>query len=585
MKSAIKHTSHSNYAFPIDEDKLKLRIEAAKDDLKNVRVIYGPRYVFDDSEPYQQKKMELKASDQYTDYFVTTITLDDPRFRYHFLLDDGQEKYWFNEKGFFKNRPRGYESGFFQYSAITPDDLIDKPDWLDDAVVYQIFPERFKNSNPDLDPDDKDIWGKIPKRDSFYGGDLQGIIDKLDYIENLGVNTIYLTPIFKSPTNHKYNIDDYMKVDPHFGDIELAKELISKCHKRNIRVILDGVFNHSGYDFFAFKDLREKGKNSDYKDWFLYDSLPLKTEPPVNYQTFARNIPTLPKLNTANQEVQDYLLKVVRFWMEELNIDGWRLDVADEVDSSFWRRFRKTVKQINPEAYILGEVWHSGLKWLQGNQFDGTMNYTFATAVTEFFGKKTIGPTEFHGRLIRNMMNYKSQIYKSMLNLIDSHDTPRLLHYCQDNKEAMKLSVLFQMTYLGIPMILYGDELGLTGGEEPDSRRCMPWSRLEELKKSDLFNHYQKLIKIRKELSPLRNGSFQSLYVDEARNIYGFSRINDDKRVEVLINNSPVSRQVRLVGDKINKKVLNDKITGKTHNLTNNSFVLNLKPYQGKIMI
>ncbi|MGM0411624.1 MAG: glycoside hydrolase family 13 protein, partial [Bacillota bacterium] len=496
IKSAITHNSYSNYAFPVSKNKLKLRLKTAKNDLEEVKVIYGNRFVFDNSEPKKIKEMKLKASSLDNDFYECIIELKDPRFRYHFLLNDGENSYWFNEKGFFKNRPRGYKSGFFQYSLINEDDLINQPDWLDEAIVYQIFPERFKNGDSSLNPDNLEEWGNIPKRDSFFGGDLKGIYEKLDYIEELGVNVIYLTPIFQSPTNHKYNIDDYLKVDKAFGDEKLFEKLVNKAHQKGIKVILDAVFNHSGYNFFAFEDLRKKGKESKYKDWYIYDSLPLKTKDPVNYETFARNIPELPKLNTKNKEVQDYLLEITEYWTKNFDIDGWRLDVADEVAPSFWPRFRKKVKSINKNAYIIGEVWHSGKKWLQGKQFDSIMNYAFTEAVIDFIAKNKIGPEEFNSRLSINRMNYKEVISNSLLNLLDSHDTARFLHYCNGNKEKLKLAVVFQMTYIGVPMVLYGDELGLTGGDDPDNRRCMPWNNNE---KADyqLKEFYNQIIKIR----------------------------------------------------------------------------------------
>ncbi len=579
IKSAIEHKSYSNFAFPIDENTLKLRIKAAKNDLKSVKVIYGTRFVFDGREPLKVKEMKLKTSSEVNDFFETTIELEDPRFRYHFLLDDGENKRWYNEKGFSKNRPRGGKSGFFQYSLISNDDLLDRPDWLDEAVVYQIFPERFNNGNSDLDPANLKNWGDLPKRDSFFGGDLQGIYDKLDYLKDLGVNTIYLTPIFESLSNHKYNIDDYLKIDEHFGDEEIFEKLVNKAHDKDMKIILDAVFNHSGFNFFAFEDLRKRGENSKYKDWYIYDSLPLQTEIPVNYETFARNIPNLPKLDTANKEVQDYLLKVTEYWMKNFDIDGWRLDVADEVDSSFWRRFRKKVKSLDKDAYIIGEVWHSGMKWLQGNQFDAIMNYSFTEAVIDFIAKDKIGPSEFDNRLALNRMNYREDITNSLLNLLDSHDTPRILRHCNEDKDKMKLAVLFQMTYPGVPMVLYGDELGLTGGDDPDSRRCMPWD--DDKADYDLRAYYKKLIKIRKNNKILQKGEFESFVINEAKNIYSFKRKLEDREVIVIINNNPEKREICLRSQ--NKNYI-DLLTNKNYKNNDEKIKLVMKPYQGMIL-
>ena len=579
IKSAIEHKSYSNYAFPIDENTLKIRLKAAKNDLESVKVIYGTRFVFDGREPLKIKEMKLKTSSKVNDFFETTIKLEDPRFRYHFLLDDGENKSWYNEKGFSKNRPRGGKSGFFQYSLITEDDLLDRPEWLDEAVVYQIFPERFNNGNDELDPDNLKKWGELPKRDSFFGGDLQGIYEKLDYLEDLGVNTIYLTPIFESLSNHKYNIDDYLKIDEHFGDEEIFEKLVNKAHDKDMKIILDAVFNHSGFNFFAFEDLRKNGKDSKYKNWYIYDSLPLQTEIPVNYETFARNIPNLPKLNTANKEVQDYLLKVTEYWMKNFDIDGWRLDVADEVDPSFWRRFRKKVKSLDKDAYIIGEVWHSGMKWLQGNQFDAIMNYSFTEAVIDFIARDKIGPSEFDNRLTINRMNYREDIANSLLNLLDSHDTPRILRHCNEDKNKMKLAVLIQMTYPGVPMILYGDELGLTGGDDPDSRRCMPWNN--DQADYNLRDFYKSLIKIRKNNEILQKGDFETFVIEEAKNIYSFKRILDSEEIIVIINNNPEKREFSFQSQK-NKFV--DLLTNKEYKENKEKIKLNLNPYQGVIL-
>ena len=579
IKSAIEHKSYSNYAFPIDENTLKIRLKAAKNDLESVKIIYGTRFVFDGREPLKTKEMKLKTSSKVNDFFETTIELEDPRFRYHFLLDDGENKSWYNEKGFSKNRPRGGKSGFFQYSLITEDDLLDRPEWLDEAVVYQIFPERFNNGNDELDPDNLKKWGELPKRDSFFGGDLQGIYEKLDYLEDLGINTIYLTPIFESLSNHKYNIDDYLKIDEHFGDEEIFEKLVNKAHDKDMKIILDAVFNHSGFNFFAFEDLRKNGEDSKYKNWYIYDSLPLQTEIPVNYETFARNIPNLPKLNTANKEVQDYLLKVTEYWMKNFDIDGWRLDVADEVDPSFWRRFRKKVKSLDKDAYIIGEVWHSGMKWLQGNQFDAIMNYSFTEAVIDFIARDKIGPSEFDNRLTINRMNYREDIANSLLNLLDSHDTPRILRHCNEDKNKMKLAVLIQMTYPGVPMILYGDELGLTGGDDPDSRRCMPWNNNQA--DYNLRDFYKSLIKIRKNNEILQKGDFETFVIEEAKNIYSFKRILDSEEIIVIINNNPEKREFSFQSQK-NKFV--DLLTNKEYKENKEKIKLNLNPYQGLIL-
>lgn len=580
-KAAIMHRAGGKFAFPVNENTLMVRLKAARDDLKSVKIIYGSRYPENGFDPGLKKELKKVASDEENDYFATTISLKDSRFRYHFYLNDGKNGCWYNEKGFFRFKPKGFEAGYFQYPFINESEIFKAPEWVQDSIFYQIFPDRFYNGNKNNDPSSLSPWGEKPASDSFFGGDLEGIIKKLDYIQNFGVNAIYLTPIFKSPSNHKYNIDDYYQIDPHFGDLNTAKRLVNEAHKRGIKIVLDAVFNHSGYDFFAFKDVRERGENSPYKNWFYLESLPVKTDPPVNYKTFANDIVNMPKLRTDNNEVKEYFLEVVRYWTEELDIDGWRLDVANEIDHQFWREFRQVVKEIKPDAYIVGEIWHNSEDWLQGDQFDAVMNYPLAEAILDFFARKKIGPETFSNRLSKIWMSYQDRVSYAMLNLINSHDTPRLLHYFNGNKEAMKLALLFQMTYPGVPMIYYGDEIGLTGGNDPDCRRCMIWERAKQDIK--LFNYYKKIIGLRRKLVSLRRGSFKPVIIDDTSNVFGYKRTYKNEEVIVIINNNPWGEEIEMEV-KPNYLSMVDMLSKEKYYIKGNKLHIKLYPYQGVIL-
>ena len=578
-KAAVYHESIDNLSYPLDDNSLRVRLVTDKNDLNKVKIIYGPKFDFY-KDPVYSKEMEVVGSDQKHDYYSVKIHLEDPRFRYHFLLEDYQgNKYWYNEKGFFENRPRGHEAGFFQYPIITDFEKFARPEWLEKAVIYQIFPDRFNNGNPDLDPDQKLTWGDPPDHYSLFGGDLAGIIEKLDYLKELGINAIYLTPIFESDSNHKYNIADYYKIDSNFGDLQKAKELVKKAHDRNIKVILDAVFNHCDINFFAFQDLIKYGEKSKYKDWFFYDELPIKTEKPINYVTFATQVKSMPKLNTGNQEVQDYLLNVVKYWMEELDIDGWRLDVSDEVHMEFWRKFRKTVKKIKPQAVLIGEIWHSARKWLKGDRFDTVMNYPFNWAVMKFFGTNEIGVEKFTSLIIKNYYHYREDTSNVLLNLLSSHDIPRIYEYCESKKQ-LKLAVLFMMTFPGIPMVYYGDELGLKGGKDPDNRRCMPWDRVEN---NDLLDYYKKLIEIKKNISPLYRGDIRIVLKDEANNVLVFKRRCKYKTVYIVINNSHISQNVTFKIERSGKytELISDSVTESD----NGTLTVQMRDYEGKIFI
>lgn len=581
-KSAVYHIAGYNYAFPLDKETLMVRLRAQCGDLNSVKIIYGSRYPVDGSEPFMIKEMNLSASDLEYNYFETTIKLKDARFRYHFLLESGGEVYWFNEEGFSLSKPQGYFCGFFQYPCINESDIYNSPVWVRDALFYEIFPERFYNGDRENDPENVESWGKLPGHDSFFGGDLAGIIEKLDYLNELGINALYLTPIFKSSSNHKYNIDDYYQIDPRFGDKETGKRLVKEAHKRGIRVILDAVYNHAGFDFFAFNDLREKGQNSAYLDWFQIDSLPLKTTPPLNYRTFANDIPHMPKLNTSNEEVQQYLIDAALYWTKELDIDGWRLDVSDEVDHQFWKKFRKSLRKVKDDIYLVGEIWYDSNRWLQGDEFDGVMNYRLLRNMIDFFAEDKIGPRLFNSRLTRNWMKYQLEVNYNMLNLLDSHDTVRMAEYFSDNKERMKLAILFQFTYPGAPMIYYGDEVGLFGEEDPDCRRCMIWEK--DKQDQELYNYYQQLIFLRKELSALRRGNYSVIIQDEARNIIGFKRIYDKQEVIVILNNSSVDNIVYLYSDQITSTYLKEHFSEEVYHFNDGIIEISLKPYSGAVL-
>jgi len=578
-KAAIYHESIDNMAYPLDNDTLRVRLITAKNDLKNVQIVYGPKFDFY-KDPVLTKDMELAGSDQTHDYFSVKIHLDDPRFRYHFLLEDKEgNKFWYNEKGFFENRPRGHEAGFFQYPIITNYEKFERPDWLQNAVIYQIFPDRFKNGNPEINPDEVEKWGNTPGHYSFFGGDLEGIIEKLDYLTELGINAIYLTPIFESDSNHKYNIADYYKIDKNFGDLSKAKELVQKAHERDIKVILDAVFNHCDINFFAFQDLIKYGEKSRYKNWFFYEKLPIKTEKPINYTTFATQVKSMPKLNTSNTEVQQYLLNVVKYWMETLNIDGWRLDVSDEVHMDFWRKFRKTVKDIKKEAVVIGEIWHSARKWLRGDRFDTVMNYPFNWAVMKFFGTNEIGVEKFISLIVKNYYHYREETSHVLLNLLSSHDIPRIMEFCKNTKQV-KLAVLFMMTFPGIPMVYYGDELGLKGGKDPDNRRCMPWDQVEN---SELLAYYKKLIELKKNISRLYRGDFRVVLQDEAKNVLVFKRRSKYKTVYIVMNNSHISQNITFDIERSGEytELLSNTVTESD----NGTLTVQLHDYEGKVFI
>ncbi|MFB5269292.1 alpha-glycosidase [Paenibacillus enshidis] len=532
LLEAVYHHPKRNWAFGYDEETVYLRLRAKKNDLTAVHALTGDKYDWEQTR--EVIPMYKLASDDRFDYYECRVKPRFRRLRYGFMLEDGDERVWMNENDFVTEEPQNPER-MFQYPFLNPIDILKSPAWVKDAVFYQIFPERFANGDPSNDPEGTEPWGGEPRRDNFFGGDLQGVIDHLDYLNELGISAIYFTPVFLATTNHKYDTEDYMKVDPHFGDLETLKGLVNECHRRGIRVLFDAVFNHSGRTFAPFVDVLEKGEKSAYKDWFHVRQFPLRVVDGVpTYDTFSFE-PMMPKLNTEHPEVKKYLLGAAEYWTREIGIDGWRLDVSDEVDHAFWREFRKTVKAANPEAYILGEMWNESSEWLQGDQFDATMNYPFTYAVHDFFIKQELDAEGFAFRIGKQIARYPKQAAEVAFNLLDSHDTPRILTLAGGDKQKMRLAVTFQFTYIGTPCIYYGDEIGLDGGPDPGCRKCMQWNEAKQDR--ELLHFYQELIELRRSHPALRaEGAITFLSAEADGSAIAYERRGADEVLIVLLN-------------------------------------------------
>ena len=413
------------------------------------------------------------------------------------------------------------------------------PDWVKDAIFYQIFPERFRNGDPANDPPGTEPWGTAPTRENFLGGDLEGIIEGLDYIAGLGCNAIYLTPIFKAATNHKYDTYDYFQIDPHFGDDATFDRLVREVKKRDMRLVLDGVFNHCGVGFAPFKDVLEKGERSPYRDWFMPYSFPLRPKLP-NYATCG-GVGWLPRLNAKNPEVEAFVHEVVLHWLGR-GIDGWRMDVAYELEPPFWRRLRQTVKARYPEAYLVAEEWRDPWPFLQGDTFDGAMHYRLRDLLFDFFLKNALAADSFARALTLLRERLPEGSEWGMMTLLGSHDTPRVLTECGGDREAVQLLFTFLLTYPGAPMLYYGDENGMEGGHDPDCRRPMVW---EESRWSQPIRHTVKqLLALRRAQPALRRGEFKVAYAEDR--LFSFYRILGEERVLVVLNNTHVPRSLIL---------------------------------------
>ncbi|QGH35807.1 alpha-glycosidase [Gracilibacillus salitolerans] len=541
---AINHRAINQYVYARDKETIDIMLETKKGDIDNVELIFADPYDFKgDKWQYRTKKMIKSGTTTRVDYWKISVKPEFRRLRYGFrCTDTNKNEIFFTERGFNNSVPADINS-FFCFPYLHEVDIFQAPDWVKDTVWYQIFPERFANGDASLNPEATLPWGSMdPTPTNFFGGDFQGVMDHLDYLERLGITGIYFTPIFKAYSNHKYDTIDYFEIDPQFGDKETFRTLVKKCHERGIKVMLDAVFNHSGYYFEPFQDVLKKQEDSRYKDWFHLWEYPVKAEGYPNYDAFGF-VASMPKLDTTNPEVKKYLLDVARYWIEEFDIDGWRLDVANEVDHAFWRDFRQVVKKAKPDAYILGEIWHDSMRWLQGDQFDAVMNYPFTNGAVEFFAKNNMDSETFADNITNVLHMYPQNVNEVAFNLLDSHDTARILTEADGNKERIKLLYLFQLSFIGSPCIYYGDEIGMTGGNDPGCRKCMEWD--ESKQDRELFDFVRKLLHMRKKVPGFGNrADFRFLAVGES--MVAYQKQTKDAELIFVLNNSDQAQVIEV---------------------------------------
>ncbi|BBA93079.1 glycoside hydrolase family 13 protein [Streptococcus ruminantium] len=540
-RTALYHRPDSEYAYLYKENQIHLRFRTKFQDVTSICVHHGDPFIFYQQGYQYQAEMEKVASDNLFDYWQVELKTDFGRLQYIFELigRDGQ-RLLYGEGGPLaasEEKLHSFMNGF-KLPYLHELDRCQVPAWVSGTVWYQIFPDRFARGkaseakqtfrewNPDLAPSPND----------FFGGDLAGIIEHLDYLQDLGITGLYLCPIFKAPSNHKYDTSDYYQIDPQFGTNEELKQLVSKAHQRGMRVMLDAVFNHIGYQSKQWQDVLEKGEHSIYRDWFHIDRFPLVEEKNgqecVNYQTFAFQ-KEMPKLNTAHPEVKAYLLDIARFWIEECDIDAWRLDVANEIDHQFWKEFRKTVLSIKPDLFILGEIWHSAQSWLVGDEHHSVMNYPLASAIKSFFLTGELTDKEFIASLNSQRFTYRQQVREVLFNLLDSHDTERISTTAKGDKNAIKAALVALFFQVGSPCIYYGTEVGLSGGEDPDCRKVMPWKK--EQQDEELLAFVTKLIHLRQTYQTIiQNGKF-SLESTEER-LLRMTYTNEDKSITLYFN-------------------------------------------------
>lgn len=531
--AAIRHFADKRYCYAVEKGRFLIRLETKKGDV--VRVVlhtqdkYLPLKMMDTR---QQQEMALACSDNYLDYFECFVTIDLVCLRYFFEIEDtaGRITYYGNHD-FYDTVITDIEKMYDCPQNLREEELFELPAWAKNKVLYQIFPSRFATEKQVPE----EVWYQTPiGHKADLKGSLRGIINHLAYLKNLGVDILYMTPIFCSNSSHKYNIDDYYKIDPSFGDKEDLKELVCRAHQLGMYVILDGVFNHTAVDFFAFRDIMEKKEQSAYLDWYYIKDFPLVMEwgKKPNYKTFSY-AGLMPKLNLQNKETADFVIDVASYWIRECDIDGWRLDVADEISHTFWKRFRREIKAVKKEVLLIGEIWHFAGDFLEGDEWDSVMNYQFSRSVMDLVVTQKMPVSAFVGNLNFMKGNLHTNLEGYLWNFIDTHDTERFLNSAKKDVKKQMLAASLQLLLPGMPMIYYGDEVGLEGGPDPDCRRGMLWD--EGRQNLSLLQYYQTLIRIRHTYPVLTEGTIIEQYTEDDKGIlYSKRRLGDQQIILIF---------------------------------------------------
>lgn len=544
--ATIFHRPMSEFAFALDDTHYIFRLRTGKGEAESVRFYYADRAVMTPKLQFAPLPMEKFRTDRYFDWYEIRLETRFERIAYYFELQNGVETlFYYGDCYEMAGTPT--RADYFQLPFNHRADRFAAPAWTRDAVVYNIFPDSFA-AGKRLAPN-----GAPPCR----GGTVRGVTENLDYIASLGFNCIYLNPIFAARSYHRYDTLDYYRIDPHMGAEDDLRDLVRRAHALGIRVILDGVFNHVSSDHPFFRDVLEKGRASRYYSCFYAlpetPRLPAAGELP-GYTCFSY-VADMPKTNTADPFLRQYFCDVGAYWVRKFDVDGWRLDVANELDDGFLRAFRASVKAAKSDALIVGEVWENAAHYLGGDMLDSAMNYDFRRYCRRFFAEQTVDAETFDTNVSTLLLRYNENALFAQLNLLDSHDVSRFLSLCGGKTERMELAVLLQMTFPGMPCVFYGDEKGLCGESEPEYRRPMAWdasSPLEEV--------YRRMIALRKTHPALRYGSFHTKLA--CGGVYRYSRVWNGTKITVAMNlgAEPVKAEKR--GTLLLKKGENRDIIG-----------------------
>ena len=571
--TGVYHKTSEQMSYALNEDELVINLKTGYD-VKQVFIHYGDPFeagILGGNEKWTGKREEIVYKKRLPNQIWWTTTLVPPykRCKYYFELHTEDQVWYYLEDGFLTEEQINLEGRMLQCFIVpwmNPADVNRTPEWVNDTVWYQIFPDRFCNGTPEKMDPAITPWqtGKVTNKER-YGGNLEGIRKKLPYLRELGITGIYLNPIMEAESNHKYDTTDYTRIDPAFGDDRVMRALCREAHENGIRIMVDAVFNHCGRKFGPWLDVQEKGRDSAYADWFMIH----------DWENLNRNADTrdgrffsfafadgMPKLNTNNEEVISYFCKVCEDWVKKYDIDGIRFDVGNEVSHRFLKRIREHLKTLKPDIYLLGEIWHDASQWLQGDEYDSVMNYPLLSGIHDFFLDESLGKEEFEYMVNRCYTMYMQQNNNVMFNLLDSHDTERLMNRFHDlDLFYQQLAVLF--TLPGSPCIYYGTEIAMEGGFDPDCRRCMPWDEIDSEENRKRISEMKKLIHMRRTEEACRSLHFHFPDQYENRRCVEYIKLDaQNRKLEVVLNCSGEEVETEPGGDILFSRNYRDNILG-----------------------
>ncbi len=543
--SAIHHRSDYCQCYAADKDTVVIRLKTGKD--------VDKAYIFCEDPFINQlagkkhwsgKKHEMELEMELENHFVWIYRAQPKykRLQYYFEVTGGKDRaIVFENRVCDKKECSGMSNNYFKFPWINPGDIITPPDWVKNTIWYQIMPDRFCKAEG-TNSDERFLkWGKKTSGwNDIYGGNIKGITEHLTYLNELGVSGIYLTPIFSSSSYHKYNTNDYSVIDPDFGTENNIMEMISKAHSLGIRVMLDGVFNHCGSEFFAWKDVLSKGKDSPYYNWFFIndDNFAKKQFDTSDGRFYTFSFwSVMPKLNTNNPEVIDYFTKLCTHWVKDWDIDGIRFDVGDEVSHRFIRALHEKLKPVKPDVFLLGEIWFDSVAWLNGTEYDSVMNYPISTSINDYFKNTALSSKNYMYMMNYCLSLYPEQITKVLFNFLDTHDTRRVFDTCGGNVNELLQRITLLLTTPGTPCLYYGTEIAMTGGEhDTDNRHCMPWDKIDEGYNSSVTNEIKKLTSLRNTRPELCTTGLKFIHHSSHPRLLHYIRYTDSSKLHIYVN-------------------------------------------------